>query len=344
VDTLTHALSGALAARACAGRSATPALVWAGFAAAAFPDVDFALRWLAPEQFLNWHRGPTHSLVLAPLGAALLAVVASRLAPRPGGWRYYYGVCLLGLSVHAAGDVITLYGTQLLWPLSSTPFAWRLVFDIDPWLSLIVILGFLLSLRGNPRRAAAWCVVAIASYLILQSALRAQIQNLGDQRAVALGEPDAFVVAIPQPYGPATWKLVVVSQRTFDVSYVAPLIGVEIAPTSAWWPLRQLAPYRPPDRLEWREWPRIDFLDDPLIAAAWGAQPMAPFRRFAVLPTLYRIERSDAGACVWFTDLRHALPAQPPPFRYGVCRDTVASDWQGVRLPFFSDLIREVFN
>ncbi|MFN3565608.1 MAG: metal-dependent hydrolase [Burkholderiaceae bacterium] len=87
MDTLTHALSGALLARALT-RSApvrpdrtgerwfgVPVPVGhafaVGFFAAAFPDADFALRLVSDLASLRGHRGVTHSIVLLPRWAPL---------------------------------------------------------------------------------------------------------------------------------------------------------------------------------------------------------------------------------------------------------------------------------
>ena len=77
MDTLTHALSGALLARATAG-SEKPALplgrrVAVGALVAAFPDLDIVATWLSPLAYLYHHRGVTHSLVMLPLWTVLLA-------------------------------------------------------------------------------------------------------------------------------------------------------------------------------------------------------------------------------------------------------------------------------
>jgi membrane-bound metal-dependent hydrolase YbcI (DUF457 family) len=76
LDTLTHALSGALLARATAPKDAPPRSiprrVAAGFFAAAAPDLDFVLAFVSPVFYLEQHRGPTHSVLLLPLWALLL--------------------------------------------------------------------------------------------------------------------------------------------------------------------------------------------------------------------------------------------------------------------------------
>lgn len=95
MDTLTHALSGALLARATLGGSPhTPAgeRVRVAFLAAAFPDIDYLVSWIDPLIYLNVHQGLTHSLVLMPVWAAFLTSTgaggATSTGPRSwGSWR-----------------------------------------------------------------------------------------------------------------------------------------------------------------------------------------------------------------------------------------------------------------
>ncbi|PKO55674.1 MAG: hydrolase, partial [Betaproteobacteria bacterium HGW-Betaproteobacteria-21] len=84
MDTLTHALSGALAGRLLAPRASGTAVrpvlpVWqavvAGAAAAAFPDLDFVLGYVSELTYLRGHRGVTHSLLLLPLWALLVSLL-----------------------------------------------------------------------------------------------------------------------------------------------------------------------------------------------------------------------------------------------------------------------------
>ena len=89
MDTLTHALSGALLGRATApdparARITTAARMAAGALAAAFPDADFFLAYVSPVAYLTGHRGLTHSIFLAPLWALLLAWLLARIAPGEG--------------------------------------------------------------------------------------------------------------------------------------------------------------------------------------------------------------------------------------------------------------------
>ena len=89
MDTLTHALSGALLARATASNHAPPRSlprrIAAGFLACAAPDLDFVVGFAGPVAYIANHRGVTHSLILLPLWALALSWVLAKIVREPGG-------------------------------------------------------------------------------------------------------------------------------------------------------------------------------------------------------------------------------------------------------------------
>jgi len=71
---------------------------------------------------------------------------------------------------------------------------------------------------------------------------------------------------------------------------------------------------------------------------------MAEFRRFAVYPVLYRIDRDAQATCVWFSDLRYHISNMIPSFRYGMCRNEKDNQgWQRYRLRYFTANDRRQF-
>src|SRR5687768_14660921 len=94
----------------------------AGSAAAAFPDIDFVLGYISPIVYLENHRGVTHSLLLLPVWALLLAWIFSKIARDRRGPAPWFGICAIGLGLHIAGDLITSFGTMVLAPVSRTRF------------------------------------------------------------------------------------------------------------------------------------------------------------------------------------------------------------------------------
>lgn len=342
MDTLSHALGGALVARTFGGSvSNLPPVqcTLAGLIAAAFPDIDFALFWIAPLEFLNSHRGPTHSLVLLPFWALLLAVLLSRWSRICDRWQDYYGICVLGLGIHIVGDVITIYGTKLLSPLSDETFALNLIFDLDPYVALIIGAGFIGSVFWRPKRALGLTVFVIVGYLMLQGVMQARTLGLGERFAAARGLSNAQSYAFPQPFLPLTWQVIVSHEERYWQAYVSYLPWrMTTASEQDGLATRVLASYRPANTLQWQSYSQFgdDELTQTLARTVWQQGRLTTFRQFARLPALYRINHDKTGAlCVWFTELRHIFPVLPPSFRYGACRCSDSGLWHLYRLRYF---------
>ena len=349
MDTLTHALSGALLARATtrpSRRLSRRDRTLTGLVAAAFPDVDYTLFLVAPLGFLNWHRGLTHSLLLLPGWAWLLSVLLARLTSGRYPWQAFYGLCALGIAVHLVGDLITIYGTKLLPPVTDTPVGLGIVFDIDPVIASLIALGFMASYRRPPRRVAGVTLVLLIGYLMLQTGLYWRTVALGEAYARQQVLEPFTVYALPQPFAPWLWKLVVVHDDGYRVTYLNHLEwGKPSRPAATRLPWSVLSAYRPQSALLWTAVSR--FGENPTVQAlalqVWRQERLAAFRHFAVLPALYRLDQEPAGGvCVWFTDLRYSLPLLPPAFRYGLCRVTVEGPWQLYRLRYFQEDQRQL--
>ncbi len=329
MDTLTHALSGVLVLRA-ARRRVGRARLLAVAAAAAFPDLDYLLILIDPQAFLNLHRGPTHSLVLLPIWAAVLALPLSRLLGIR--WRDGAALCALGLLVHIVGDWVTLYGTKLVYPLSDRAFALRASFDVNPWIAVVTVLAVLLGRWWRPRQGALLGLGLIALLLSGQYWLGMRAAQLAAQAHTGRGDAAPPALALPQPLSPFHWALVRERGDGHDMAYLD-LLGLWPGePPSHPGPLRMVAAYRPIEDLRWTR--HAGPGDTPLSAEAWAQPQLAEFRRFAELPALLRVASTGGEVCVWFTDLRHLLPKLPAAFRYGVCRALDEADWRPYRLRY----------
>ncbi|HXF66797.1 MAG TPA: metal-dependent hydrolase [Burkholderiales bacterium] len=349
MDTITHALSGALAARAAApARAAQEALsprarIAAGFAAAAFPDADFALRLADTLTYLNWHQGPTHSLVLLPLWAWLLAHLFARIGRRRHAWRAFYPPALLGIAAHIAGDLLTAYGTMLFAPLSERRYSLPIAFALDPYFTAILAAGFALALARPQSRAPALVALAVlGSYLGLQAALHQRALRVAAEYAATLGPDRAETYALAQPLTPFNWKLIVARGEDYHEAHVNLWRTRSLpAPGPGDGMLRRIAAgYQPVTAAHWRRHRR--FGDEPsaaaLARAAWNDDAFADFRRFAAFPVLHRVETAEGRVCVRFVDLRFTLPGLAPSFQFGLCRGA-AEGWrlERVRGSFWID-------
>lgn len=301
MDPLTHALSGALLARATAllpsqpysERSILPlrTQIAAGFAAAAFPDLDLALRLIDTLTYLNWHQGPTHSLILLPLWAWLLAWLFSWLAHGRYAWKLFYRPVCLGIAIHIAGDLITSYGLMLLAPFSTQRFSLPLVFVIDPWFSLIIIAGLIVSWRYPQRRIPAMVALAgLCGYILFLWTLHQQAIKIATRHADAQAMPQAQVSVLPQPLSPFHWKIIIRQDENYHFALfnLSQSGSPQQDPANTWLLPKMAAAYRPIAENNWQLHPQ--FGDDPTTATlareAWLHPSFAPFRAFAVFPVL----------------------------------------------------------
>jgi inner membrane protein len=350
VDTLTHALSGALLARATAPASAATSgalplrrRIAIGALAAAFPDIDVVVSWLSPLSYLYHHRGVTHSLAMLALWAVLLAWLCTKVWPndknKGPGWRAYAGVIAWGIAAHIAGDWITSFGTMVFAPLSDWRAALSTTFIIDLWFSGIIIMGLLASWLWRKSRHARWPavtgLVVLCAYVVFQYTLQQRAIDFGDQFATQSGLRNARVSALPRPVSPFNWMVVVDDGEQYHYSLVS-LSRHEppppLAPDAGFF-ARMGAPYLPLTRAQWINADRWSTGASSALGREVMAHPQfAFFRWFARYPVLYRVDAGNPHTCVWFQDLRFFTPGRAAwPFRYGMCREG-AGEWRAYEL------------
>jgi inner membrane protein len=331
MDTLTHALSGALLARATAPNEARVTLaarVVAGFGAAAFPDIDFVLAYISPVAYLTGHRGVTHSIVVLPLWALALAWLCAAIDRNHGvSWRDYFGVCALSLAAHILGDLITSFGTMIYAPLSDLRVAWGTTFIIDLWFSGIIVAGLAAAWHWQRSRIPAVAGLAVlVGYVGMQAWLRDQAIAVGEQYVGASRVGTVEIAALPRPVSPFNWMIVINEGNRYhhaDVNLVRTAVPPVPGP-DANLIARLDAAYLP---VADAEWTTVEVYGDDAELQKQAERVLADarldfFRWFAAYPALYRIDRGNPSTCFWFQDLRFAVTGREAnPFRFGLCRE-----------------------
>ncbi|HET9044010.1 MAG TPA: metal-dependent hydrolase [Burkholderiales bacterium] len=341
MDTLTHALSGALAARATApanARISLTARVTAGFFAAAFPDMDWVLAYVSPVAYITGHRGVTHSVLLLPLWAGLLAWLCAKIGRGGATWRDYYGVCAIALGMHILGDLITSFGTIVFAPVSDARIAWSTTFIIDLWFTGIIAAGLAATWVWRRSRVPAVLGLAtLAGYVGLQAVLHSRAVDVGADYARRQGLDGVRVSAVPRPVSPFNWMIVITERDRYRYANVN-LLRERIPPAprpDAGLIERLDAAYVPVADARWSSVAK--FGESPaqrmLASAVWGARDLEFFRWFADYPVLYRIDAGNPSRCVWFEDLRfNTAGREGNPFRFGVCNRDGSHEWTAYRL------------
>src|SRR5437899_7195125 len=187
MDTITHGIAGALIGKAAfrggdmfashpmnRGRIIT----WSLMLGAIFPDSDVLRDIFSHDKLLmiTWHRSITHSLVLLPLWALLLAGITRAFANsrkwEAPSFLALTGIYAAGILSHILLDLVTSFGTMIWSPLNWSRPAWDLVFIVDFTLTAILLVPQLLAwVYSHPEkvnsRAIGMCLVFLpAPWLI----------------------------------------------------------------------------------------------------------------------------------------------------------------------------------
>lgn len=335
MDTLTHALSGALIGRAVApgvrGSVSARDCVALGALAAAFPDADVVISLASPLAYLYHHRGVTHSLLLLPLWAYFIAWIWSRLRRNRAGLRAYFLVSLLGVGGHILGDLITSFGTMIFAPLSDARVQWGTTFIIDLWFTGIIVAGLIAAwiFRGS-RLPAITALAVLCAYVGFQWTQHERAIAFGNAYALERGIHSAGVSALPRPVSPFNWMVIVAEPERYHYAFVN-LHRVEAhhVGSDAGFIAKLDSHYLPVGQARWQSTAKLgEGADRALGEEAWRQDRFAFYRWFAAYPVVAQIERGNPSQCVWFKDLRFLTPGRDSwPFRYGMCRGE-DGEWQ----------------
>lgn len=213
MDLVTHSLVGATVAVALAEPRYCRRAALAGALIALIPDVDIFMGNVNdPLQLLEWHRHFTHSLLLAPVVAALAALISYWLRWALAPVRAFS----IALAVYASAcllDWCTSYGTHLLWPLIKEPLALSIIAVVDPLFTLVLATGLIIALRKaaiNPTRVTL--CVALA-YLMLGGVQHLRALQQANQLAVERYLSLEAVEVKPTMGNLLLWRSIMVDQH-----------------------------------------------------------------------------------------------------------------------------------
>jgi len=222
MDSLTHLFIGGAIAAAIAPPGHRRAALLAGAALNSLPDLDVLPLMLSddPVVRMTWHRGATHSLLVLPWIGWLLWLWFRRCGGRgvqaPRRWFWVFQATLLA---HPLFDAFTVYGTQLLWPLSVPPAMWSSLFIIDPLVTLPLLLacGVAWFARARPiaTRALVTGLAVCGAYLGWSLMAKALVDRAAERSLAAMGLAEAPRFSVPMPFNTLLWRVVAMTPEGF---------------------------------------------------------------------------------------------------------------------------------
>jgi inner membrane protein len=275
VDNIAHGLTGTLIGycgfRQRGGAESGRTALWTCIAAAEFPDVDVVLGFFGNETFFRWHRSVTHSAVMMPFWAALLAWVFWELSDRKS-FRLLWWAAVAGIASHLLLDWLTNYGTELLWPLTDARFALNWVFIVDVYVWAVLLIGTVAAIWTQRVWVARAALGVVGAFFLFCGASRAYALH-----QCQAGGASGRVGAFPQPMDPLHWTMV----REDGAA------------------------------MHWVNGSRNDtfaeFRDDNLLPKAEATEAVKLFRWFAVFPLVQKTTE-DGHTVLRYRDLRFRSP------------------------------------
>jgi len=143
MDSVTQAVLGAAVAEAGMGgkRLGRGAIIW-GVLLGTLPDLDvLVFPWMDKISQLEWHRGPSHSLLVILLVSPLFGLLIHWWHRRQVSFvRASWTVFWIFLT-HVLIDLFTVYGTLIWWPFNDQRVGTNNFFIIDPLFTLPLLIG-----------------------------------------------------------------------------------------------------------------------------------------------------------------------------------------------------------
>jgi len=212
MDSITQIALGAAVGEATLGNKiGRKAAIWGGILGT-LPDLDILSGlWLDSVDFLATHRSGSHSLIIATIVAPLIGFLLSKIygtrTAKTSEWVLM--VWLVGIT-HILLDLLTVYGTQIFWPLSRFPFSFDSVFIIDLLYTLPLIVGVLWALRleqGSKKRfnVIAGALIISSLYLTWGMGAKAYVHSSFKQGFASRGVLTQRLLTTPTPLNSILW-------------------------------------------------------------------------------------------------------------------------------------------
>ncbi len=220
MDSVSQIVLGASVAGVCAPKQHRRKALLVGGALGTLPDLDVLIDYGDPVSNFTYHRGFSHSLfVLFPFSLALWLILRRWWAPVREAPRPWLAAIMLTLITHPLLDGHTVYGTQLLWPMTTPPVMWSTLFIIDPLYTLPLLIGVVFAAVTPNLRSGS---IALAAGLWISTAYVGWswvAKSLVERETVAALTPmnleDARRFSIPTPFNTLLWRVVVMTDEGY---------------------------------------------------------------------------------------------------------------------------------
>lgn len=234
MDSVSQLALGAAIGEFTLGRRIGRAAMVLGAALGTLPDLDVLVGHGDAVASFTYHRSWSHSILTLSLLSLFLAGLLQRFYPKKWvheaqtndtsqkalGYTEWLVCVWLVLITHSLLDGLTVYGTQLLWPLPVLPVAWGSMFIIDPLYTLPLVAGVWVAwrCRRKSKTAVSYALAISSLYIALslfsqQHARKIALQSLGEQSLSIKN-----VLLAPAPFS-ILWRIVAMDDTQYHEGF-----------------------------------------------------------------------------------------------------------------------------
>jgi inner membrane protein len=245
MEPITHFLTGACIGRSGLNRKTAYATLAATLAAEA-ADLDVLWGFRGPVEGLKHHRGITHTLIGAPVVAAVIVGVVALLHfarkrrpdAQPVQWGWLYATALIAALSHILLDWTNNYGVRPFFPFNPRWYEGDLVFIAEPILWALFALALIMpaifgltdreiGARRKRFRGRGWAIFALTGMVALwgwrwfeQSQARTLLSHTQVTSA-----PVVRVAFEPYPVNPWRWHAILETPNYYRTVEINTLTG-----------------------------------------------------------------------------------------------------------------------
>lgn len=247
MDSLTQIVLGAAVGEATLGKKIGRKASLYGAALGTLPDLDVLWVKNAVDSFTE-HRSFSHSLLVLLLVSPLIAWLLKRWHPFdknkpiiteeqnlsqpdsnqqklnqteliPISFTYYFISVYAVLATHALLDWFTVYGTQLLWPITTYPFGLGSIFIVDPLYTLSFLLCLVITIIWRQHKVLFLGIILSCSYLAWSLVAQATQADYFKEGLQKKGISIDRSLTLPMPLNTLLWKNITVVDDGYWVSF-----------------------------------------------------------------------------------------------------------------------------
>jgi inner membrane protein len=261
MDTVTQIGLGAAVGEAALGRQVgRRAMLWGGICGL-LPDLDVLVPLGDAVKDFTYHRGPSHSLFVLAAFTPVMVYGILRLHPKTAVYRVrWLGLVFLAFATHVLLDCLTVYGTQIFWPLPTPPVMWSTLFIIDPAYSLPLLAGVLAALIMSRQTTAghtlnAACLAISTVYIFWSVGAKIHVENIARESFRQQGIGHSALLTTPTAFNTLLWRVVAMDGDGYAEGYYSLLDGSREIPMTRYPANRHLLKgieaHWPVQRLQW---------------------------------------------------------------------------------------------